>query len=118
MAGQTTLDAIVRAELAIEIMNQARGLVSERVAAIEANDPAGAEALRAKRRELLALTPADRDALKSGDLDRLSRNLAISPERAITLARVQSQMHGVHGLTQLHRQQLERGRNAAISIKR
>ncbi|MFU0507304.1 zeta toxin family protein [Pseudaminobacter sp. NGMCC 1.201702] len=64
------------------------------------------------------LTPADRNALKSGDLDRLSRNLAISPERAITLARVQSQMHGVHGLTQLHRQQLERGRNAAISIKR
>ena len=56
MAGQiTTLDAIVRAELAIEIMNQARGLVSERVAAIEANDPAGAEALRAKRRELLAV---------------------------------------------------------------
>ena len=45
----------MRAELAIEIMNQARGLVSERVAAIEANDPAGAEALRAKRRELLAV---------------------------------------------------------------
>lgn len=56
MAGQTTtLEAIVRAELAIEIMNQARGLVSERVAAIEADDPAGAEALRAKRRELLAV---------------------------------------------------------------
>lgn len=55
MAGQTTIDAIVRAELAIEIMNQARGLVSERVAAIEVNDPDGAEALRAKRRELLAV---------------------------------------------------------------
>jgi hypothetical protein len=56
MAGQiTTLDAIVRAELAIEIMNQARGLVSERIAAIEANDPAGAEALRATRHELLAV---------------------------------------------------------------
>jgi hypothetical protein len=56
MAGQTsTLDAIVRAELAIEIMNQARGLVSERVAAIEAHDPAGAKALRAKRRGLLAV---------------------------------------------------------------
>lgn len=56
MAGQiTTLDAIVRAELAIEIMNQARGLVSERIAAIGANDPAGAEALRAKRRELLTV---------------------------------------------------------------
>lgn len=56
MAGQTTSpDAIVRAEIAIEIMNQARGLVSERVAAIEADDPAGAEALRAKRRGLLAV---------------------------------------------------------------
>ncbi len=56
MAEQTTtLDAIVRAELAIEIMNQARGLESERVAAIEAHDPAGAEALRAKRRELLTV---------------------------------------------------------------
>ena len=41
MAGQiTTLDAIVRAELAIEIMNQARGLVSERVAEIEAKGDA------------------------------------------------------------------------------
>lgn len=56
MTGQTiSLDAIVRADLAIEIMNQARGLVSERVATIEANDPAGAEALRAKRREVLAV---------------------------------------------------------------
>ena len=56
MAGQTTtLEAIVRAELAIEIMNQARGLVSERVGAIDATDPAGAEALRAKRRGLLAV---------------------------------------------------------------
>ena len=64
------------------------------------------------------LTPADRDALKSGDINRLSRNLAISPERAIALARVQSQMQAVHGQTRLHRQQLESGRNAAISIKR
>ncbi len=56
MAGQTTaLDAIVRAELAIKIINQARGLVSERVAAIEAEDPAGAEVMRARRRSLLAV---------------------------------------------------------------
>lgn len=64
------------------------------------------------------LTPADRNALKSGDLDRLSWNLAVPRERAAALARVQSQMQAVHGQTQLHRQQLERGRNAAISIKR
>jgi hypothetical protein len=68
MAGQTTtLDAIVRAELAIEIMNQARGLVSERVAAIEANDPAGAEALRAKRRELLAV----QNRIRVGDPEQI-----------------------------------------------
>lgn len=64
------------------------------------------------------LTPADRNALKSGDLDRLSRDLAVPPDRVATLARVQSQMQAVHGQTQLHRQQLERARNAAISIKR
>lgn len=64
------------------------------------------------------LTPTDRNALKSGDIDRFSKNLAISPERAIALARVQSQIQAVHGQTQQHRQQLERGRNAAISIKR
>lgn len=64
------------------------------------------------------LTPADRSALKSGDLDQLSRNLAVPPDRVATLARVQSQMQAVHGQTQLHRQQLERGRNVAISIKR
>lgn len=68
MAGQTiNLDAIVRAELAIEIMNQARGLVSERIAAIEANDPAGAEALRAKRRELLAV----QNRIRVGDPEQI-----------------------------------------------
>lgn len=64
------------------------------------------------------LTPADRNALKSGDLDQLSRNLAVPHDRVATLARVQLQMQAVHGRTQLHRQQLERGRNTAISIKR
>nr|WP_309402254.1 hypothetical protein [Aminobacter niigataensis]WMD00197.1 hypothetical protein RAR13_28420 [Aminobacter niigataensis] len=73
MAGQTTtLDAIVRAELAIEIMNQARGLVSERVAAIEANDPAGAEALRAKRRELLAV----QNRIRVGDTEQIEAVIA------------------------------------------
>lgn len=73
MAGQiATLDAIVRAELAIEIMNQARGLVSERVAAIEANDPAGAEALRAKRRELLAV----QNRIRVGDPEQIEAVIA------------------------------------------
>ncbi|MFU0507305.1 hypothetical protein [Pseudaminobacter sp. NGMCC 1.201702] len=73
MAGQTTtLDAIVRAELAIEIMNQARGLISERVAAIEANDPAGAEALRAKRREFLAV----QNRIRVGDPEQIEAVIA------------------------------------------
>lgn len=68
MAGQTTtLEATVRAELAIEIMNQARGLVSERVAAVEANDPAGAEALRAKRRGLLTV----QNRIRVGDPEQI-----------------------------------------------
>lgn len=73
MAGQpTTLEAIVRAELAIEIMNQARGLVSERVAAIEANDAAGAEALRAKRRELLTV----QNRIRVGDPEQIEAVIA------------------------------------------
>lgn len=64
------------------------------------------------------LTPEDRNALKAGDVDRLSRNLGVVRERAVVLARVQSQIQATHGQTQLHRQQLERGRNAAISLKR
>lgn len=73
MAGQiTTLDAIVRAELAIEIMNQARGLVSERVAAIEANDPASAEVLRTKRRELLAV----QNRIRVGDPEHVEAVIA------------------------------------------
>lgn len=50
-----TFEAIVRAEIAIEIMSTARALVSERVAAIEADDPRGAERLRERRRNLLAV---------------------------------------------------------------
>ncbi len=68
MAGQTTsLATIVRAELAIEIMNNARGLVSERVAAIEAEDPIGAEALRARRRALIAV----QNSIGVDDADRV-----------------------------------------------
>ena len=73
MAGQTTtLEAIVRAELAIEIMNQARGLVSERVAEIEAKDPTGAEELRAKRRELLSV----QNRIRVGDPEQIEAVIA------------------------------------------
>lgn len=55
------------------------------------------------------LTPEDRSALKAGDIDRLSGNLAVGRERAVMLARVQSQVHAAHAQTQSHRQQLEGG---------
>lgn len=48
-------DAIVRAEIAIEILNHARAIVTARVYELEAADPDAAEALRSRRRELIAL---------------------------------------------------------------
>jgi hypothetical protein len=48
-------DAIVRAEIAIEILNQARAIVTARVYELEVADPDSAEALRSRRRELIAL---------------------------------------------------------------
>lgn len=73
MVGQkTSLDAIVRAEIAIEIMNQARGVVSERVAAIETDDPAGAEILRGKRRELLEI----QTRIRVGDAEQIEAVIA------------------------------------------
>ena len=53
-------------------MNQARGLVSERVAAVEKIDPAGAEALRAKRRELLAM----QNRIRVGDPEQIEAVIA------------------------------------------
>lgn len=64
---QTSYEAIVRADIAIEIMNKARGLVSERVAALEADDPDEVETLRGKRRELLAI----QNSIRVGDADRI-----------------------------------------------
>jgi hypothetical protein len=62
-------DAIVRAEIAIEILNQARAIVTARVYELEASDPDAAEALRSRRRELIALqqsiTVADREAIEN-----------------------------------------------------
>ena len=48
-------DAIVRAEIAIEILNQARAIITARVYELEASDPDAAEALRSRRRDLIAL---------------------------------------------------------------
>lgn len=64
------------------------------------------------------LTPADRHALKSGDVDRLSRSLNVSREQAQMFVRVQLQIHTAHGQAQIHQQQIDRGQNGKISIKR
>ena len=48
-------DAIVRTEIAIRILNQARAIVTARVFELEERDPAAAEQLRGRRRGLLDL---------------------------------------------------------------
>jgi hypothetical protein len=48
-------DAIVRTEIAIRILNQARAIVTARVFELEEQDPAAAEQLRGRRRGLLDL---------------------------------------------------------------
>ena len=60
-------DAIVRTEVAIEILNQARAIVTARIYDLEDRDPAEAEDLRIRRRALLdlqhSLTPANLPAV-------------------------------------------------------
>lgn len=62
-------DAIVRAEIAIEILNQARAIVTARVYELEASDPDAAKALRSRRRDLIAqqqsITVADREFVEN-----------------------------------------------------
>ena len=62
-------DAIVRAEIAIEILNQARAIITARVYELEASDPDAAESLRSRRRELIALQQSvnvtDRDSVEN-----------------------------------------------------
>jgi len=48
-------DAIIRTEVAIRILNQARAIVTARVFELEEQDPAAAELLRGRRRGLLDL---------------------------------------------------------------
>jgi hypothetical protein len=51
---EASYDAIVRTEIAIEILNQARAIVTARVYQLEGTDPAAAEMLRVRRRDLIA----------------------------------------------------------------
>ncbi|NTE68128.1 hypothetical protein G6M85_21220 [Agrobacterium tumefaciens] len=50
---ETSYDAIVRTEIAIEILNQARAIVTARVYELEGTDPVATEALRQRRRDLI-----------------------------------------------------------------
>lgn len=80
----------------------------------------------ALRRELDGITASinrrlaapDRAALKAGDVDRLARGLGVSHDRAAALLRVQFQTQAAHSQAHIHRQHIEHGRNAALSIKR
>jgi predicted nucleotidyltransferase/HEPN domain-containing protein len=67
--GSWTYDNIVTAEIAIGILNQARGMISARLYEIKDANPALTKTLRAKRRELLALQQSihsdDPDAAKA-----------------------------------------------------
>ncbi|WP_338811529.1 hypothetical protein V2V90_24660 (plasmid) [Agrobacterium leguminum] len=66
---EISYDAIIRAEVAIEILNQARAIVTARIYALETEDPAGAEELRRRRRELVdvqqRIRPEDGDAVEN-----------------------------------------------------
>lgn len=66
---ETSYDAIVRTEIAIEILNQARAIVTARVYELEDTDPAAAEALRQRRRDLIdvqqRLSSDGRDAVEN-----------------------------------------------------
>ena len=52
---EISYDAILRTQIAIEILNQARAIITARVYELEGTDPEAAEALRLRRRELIAV---------------------------------------------------------------
>lgn len=66
---EISYDAIIRTEIAIEILNQARAIVTARVYELELIDPEAAEALRLRRRELIgvqnSVTVADRQTVEN-----------------------------------------------------
>ncbi|OCI96539.1 MULTISPECIES: hypothetical protein [unclassified Rhizobium] len=51
---EISYDAILRTEIAIELLNQARAIVTARVYQLEGTDPDAAEVLRVRRRDLIA----------------------------------------------------------------
>lgn len=56
MAGQDMpYEATIRTEIAISILNQARAIVTARAYALDEQDPAAADRLRDRRRDLLDL---------------------------------------------------------------
>lgn len=65
---EISYDAIVRTEIAIEILNQARAIVTARVYELEGTDPGAAEVLRIRRRDLIAaqqsITVANRQTVE------------------------------------------------------
>lgn len=66
---EISYDAILRTEIAIEILNQARAIVTARVYEVEGTDREGADALRQRRRDLIAIqhgvAVADRQAVEN-----------------------------------------------------
>lgn len=66
---EISYDAILRTEIAIELLNQARAIVTARVYRLEGTDPDAAEALRVRRRDLIAtqqgISVADREAVEN-----------------------------------------------------
>lgn len=65
---EISYDAILRTEIAIEVLNQARAIVTSRVYELEGPDPEAAEALRLRRRDLIAvqqsIVVADRETVE------------------------------------------------------
>ncbi|MBW9075032.1 MULTISPECIES: hypothetical protein [Agrobacterium] len=66
---EISYDAILRTEIAIEILNQARAIITARVYELEGTDPEAAEALRLRRRDLIgvqnSVAVADRQTVEN-----------------------------------------------------
>ncbi len=70
---EISYDAIIRTEIAIEILNQARAIVTARVYELEGTDPEAAEALRLRRRELIAV----QNSVAVADLETVENLIAL-----------------------------------------
>ncbi|MGO4567487.1 hypothetical protein AB4Z52_21020 [Rhizobium sp. 2YAF20] len=70
---ETSYDAIVRVEIAIEILNQARVIVIARIYEHEGTNAGAAEALRRRRRDLIEL----QQSIRVADLDGTENHIAV-----------------------------------------